>query len=87
MNFDLIPWIFKSWLQSALTSGYYDEDLVEELIKVRNEVSGVVERLALRISKSKEDYVGVLETAREQGAEQVQAITNAIDALRALKAT
>ena len=87
MDFELIPSIFRAWLQSAFESRYYDEDLVEELSKVRQVFSGVVERLTLRIVNSKTDQADVRETARARGAAQVEAITAAINALGPFRMT
>jgi hypothetical protein len=87
MDLDLIPTWYQPWLRNALASERNDEELIEELTAIRDTFDQSVQRLNLWIERFERpgdegSRLDVIRTARDYAAEQVTALTRAIETVR-----
>jgi hypothetical protein len=84
MDLDLIPTWYQPWLQNALASERNDRELVEGLTAIRDTFDQSVQRLNLWIERlerpgDESTRLDIIRTARDRAAEQVIALTRAIE--------
>jgi hypothetical protein len=87
MDLGLIPTWYQPWLREALASKRNDKELVEELTAIRSTFDQGVQRLSLWIERlerpgDESTRLDFIRTARDHAAEQVIALTRAIETVR-----